>query len=123
LSGFSRIITTFDVALGFPIHIMSICDVAFDFAIRAQDDPKFPRFNMRTAQSRANDWNVILRGDWACVKPVKRHLSWWTDRFCCGRAKGANKIFFGRLAGSDLADLLLCDRFAGHRLTRSEAEE
>src|SRR5262249_28767199 len=118
LSGFSWIITTFDVALGFSIHIMSICDVAPYFPTGVQDHPKFPRSNLRSAQSRANDWNVILRSDRAHVKPVKRLLSWWTDRFCCRRAEGANKIRFGRQARSDLVDLLLCDRVARRCLTR-----
>ena len=110
--------TAFDVALRFPIHIMSICDVALDFSTRAQDHPKFPRFNMRAAQSRANDWNVVLSADRACVKPVQRNLSWWADRFCRGRAKGANEIVFSRQARSDLVDLVLCDRFACHCVTR-----
>ena len=112
------ITTTFDVTLGFAIHIMSMSDVAFHFPIRAHDDPKFPRFNVRATQSRANDWNVILSADRACVEPVKRDLSWWTDRFCCGRAEGTNKIFFGRPARSDLINFLLCDRVARHCLTR-----
>ena len=97
---------------------MSICDVALDFPTRAQDHPKFPRCNVRNAQSRANDWNVVLSADRAGVKPVKRNLSWWTDRFCCGRTEGANKIFFGRPARSDLVNLLLCDRSARRCVTR-----
>jgi len=112
------IMTTFDIALGFPIHIMAIGDVALDFPMRAHDHPKFPRSNLRTAQSRANDWNVILSSDRAYVKPVKRDLSWWTGRFCCGRAESANKILFGRPTRSDLVDLLLCNGVARRCVTR-----
>jgi len=110
--------TAFDVAPGFPIHIMSIGDVALDFTTRTHDHPKFPRSNLRTAQSRANDWNVILSADRAYVKPVKRPLFWWTDRFCCRRAEDANKILFGRLPGYDLVDLCLRNRVARRCVTR-----
>src|SRR5713101_694617 len=107
-----------DVALDFPIHIMSICDVALDFPIQAHHYPEFPRFNLHTVQSRADDWNVVLSADRARVKPVKRRLSLWIDRSCCGRAESPNKILFGRLARSDFVDLCLCDRFAGCCATR-----
>ena len=111
-------VATFDVALGFAVHIMSVCDVAFNCSIRAQDDPKFPRFNMCTAQSWAKDWNVILSADRADPKPVKRCVSWWTNRFRCGRTEGANKVFFGRQTRRDLVDLRSVDRSAGYCVTR-----
>src|SRR6266436_5550302 len=109
---------TFDVAPGFAIHIMSVSDVGFDRPIRVQDDPKFPCFDMCTAQSRADYRNVILSADRPYVKPVKRSLSRWTNGFRCRRAEDANKIFFSRQARCDLVDLRLVDRSAGHRVTR-----
>src|SRR5262249_58897139 len=98
---------TFDIAPGFAIHIMSVSDVAFDRPIRAQDDPKFPCFDMCTAQKGANDWNVILSADRAYVKPVKRSFSRRTDGLRCRRTEEANKIFFSRQARCDLVDLRL----------------
>src|SRR5215471_20029371 len=118
LIGVRGMIATFDVAPGFAIHIMSIRDVALDWPIRAQDDPEFPPVHMCTAQNRTNDWNVILSADRACIKPVKCHLSRRTNRSCCGRAEGANKIFLGRHTWCDLVDLDLCDRFTRLRLAR-----
>src|SRR5439155_8031364 len=94
-AGLSRVsMATFDIAPCFAIHIMSVRDVALNRPIRAQDDPKFPCFDMRTAQKGANDWNVILSADRAYVKPVKRCLSRWTNGFRRRRAEHANKIFF-----------------------------
>jgi hypothetical protein len=110
--------TIFNVPPDFPIRIMLICDVALDLPPRAHDHPEFPRYNLITAQSRANDWNVVLSADRTRVKPVKRPLSYWTERVCRGRAENPNKILFGRLARSDLVDLLLCDRFASRCVTR-----
>src|SRR5439155_17408812 len=114
--------TVFDRALDFPILIMLICDVALDSPARANHHPEFPCFNLRTAQSRANDWNVVLSADRARVKPVKRRLPRRTDRFCCGQAESANKILFSRLARSDLVDLFLCDRFGSRCVTRYAGE-
>jgi hypothetical protein len=114
--------TVFDRALDFPIRIMLICDVALDSPIQAHHHPEFPCFNLRTAQSRANDWNVVLSADRARVKPVKRRLPRRTDRFCCGQAESANKILFRRLARSDLVDLFLCDRFGSRCVTRYAGE-
>lgn len=102
----------FDVPLGFSVHIVVISDITPDFPIGVQHNPKFPRSDVRTPQSRTNDWDVVLSADRTSVKPIKRHFSGWTHRFCCRRPKSSNEIFFSRHAWSDLVDFLLCDRFA-----------
>src|SRR5436305_1922546 len=89
-------ITAFNEPRGLPVHIMSVRNITFDWPIRAQNHPKFPRSHMRAAQKGANDRNVILSADRACIKPVKRHLSGRTDGSCRGRAEDANKIFLRR---------------------------
>ena len=116
------IMTIFDIAPDFPIRIMLICDVALDLPTRAHYHPEFPRFNLRAAQSWANDRNVVLSADRGRVKPVKRRLFFRTDRLCCWWAESPNKILFGRLARSDLVDLLLCDRFVSRCVTRQAGE-
>src|SRR3954466_13978542 len=104
LAGLNGGIPAFNEPRGLPVHIMSVRNITFDWPIRAQNHPKFPRSHMRAARERANDWNVILSADRACIKPVKRHLSGRTDRRFRGRSEDPDKIGLSRETRQNFVD-------------------